>query len=261
MRIAITAGGTGGHVYPAQAVLDELKRRELESGKIEINLLFLSGGTDIDLKHTNVKAKRIMSGKYRRDAPWTLPANIFKTCAGIIQSFWHLFFFMPDVVLSTGGYGALPVSIASIIFFIPLVIHEQNAVPGVANAITGKFARKICLTFDKAQEFFSKKKTVKTGLPIRKALLGKKRAEAIEYYKLDGTVPVLFISGGSQGSQPINATVIEILDKLIAHCHVIHQVGEENLPLMKLETNEVLRESPYKNRYHIYGLLKDEEMS
>ncbi|MBI4128556.1 MAG: UDP-N-acetylglucosamine--N-acetylmuramyl-(pentapeptide) pyrophosphoryl-undecaprenol N-acetylglucosamine transferase, partial [Parcubacteria group bacterium] len=208
-----------------------------------------------------VPVRNIITGKYHRHAPWTIPFHAVKGMLGLVQSLFLLWWHMPDVIFSKGGYGAFPTLVAGVLYRIPIVLHESDAIPGLVTRLIGKFARRVCISFRSAEAYFHPDRTVFTGIPLRAAILsGPSQEEGRTYFRLQSDNLVLFTIGGSQGAQPLNETVIEILPNLVARVQVIHQIGKANQELIELEAREALRDSPYADRYHPYGFLSDEQL-
>jgi len=238
MRIALTGGGTGGHFFPVLAVARELKNLvqnnlfEIPPGEGDtLELMFLgpeTPGEDLLVKE-GIRHKKIMAGKIRRYASFQNILDIFKLPGGLAQALWHLFWFMPNVVFSKGGFGSVPVVLAAWIYRIPILIHESDSVPGLANKFCAKFSKKIAISFPSATIFFPSQKTALGGNPVRRELLGGAKVDAqIVFPGFIGLKPTIFIIGGSQGAQTINRIIFEVLPKLLSQCEVIHQCGAEN---------------------------------
>src|SRR5205823_1503233 len=132
----------------------------------------------------------------------------------------------PSLVFATGGFVALPPTVAAGALGIPVVVHEQTSVPGLANRIAGRFARRIALTFPLTGPGFPAERTVVTGNPLRPDLAGGSREAGCRLYGLDPRSPVVYVTGGSLGSHRINRAVGEILGELLESCQVIHQCGD-----------------------------------
>jgi len=132
----------------------------------------------------------------------------------------------PRVVFATGGYVALPVVLAAALRRVPVVIHEQTAVPGLANRVTGRFATRIAVTFADDDGRFPAGRVVVTGNPLRPELRGGSRADAVATFDLDPAVPLIYVTGGAQGAQRINHAVGEALVDLLVEAQVIHQCGD-----------------------------------
>ena len=132
---------------------------------------------------------------------------------------------MPEVVFSKGGAPAVPVVFAAWLYNIPVLTHESDAMPGVANRIIGKFADRIAVGYASAKGFFRAGKTVVTGNPVRRDLIVSNMIRARKRFGLTGTKPVLVILGGSQGARSLNKTMTGIAQSLLEHFDVIHQTG------------------------------------
>lgn len=211
-----------------------------------------------------IKAKFISAGKLHRYFSLMFPIELTKTIVGIIQSFIHLFAWVPDVIFSKGGYGSFPIVVAAWIYRIPIILHDSDAVPGMANKKTAKFAKKIILSFESSKKYFKPKqqnKIIVIGNPIRKELLNGDKTKAKEIFKINSTPstslgagkPVVLILGGSQGAQKINEIVINVLPRILEIAEVIHGCGQENFKSIEKETQE-------SADYHLYPFLDAEQM-
>jgi len=242
MRIILTGGGTGGHLFPIIAVARELKTvfqqnisRFPSSQTGELKLIFIGPPTigEESLAAEGISHKTIFAGKLRRYASLQNVFDIFKIPLGFIQSLWHLFAFMPNVVFSKGGYGSIPVILAARVYRIPVLIHESDTIPGLANKFCARFSKRIAIAFAETSSYFPPKKTALTGNPVRVEILKGSKEEAKRIFGLSGTKPVLLILGGSQGAQAINDAVFMALVHLLERCEIIHQCGAENFESLK----------------------------
>jgi len=229
MKILIT----GTHFTPAQAVIEKLK----ESSSVEIIYVGRSSTREGDnspsvesqiLPGLGVKFVPIITGRLQRSfTPYTIP-SLLKIPLGLVQSFLLIVKEKPDAVLSFGGYVAVPVVISAWLLSIPVMIHEQTLLPGLANKISALFANRIALTFPQKGQY---KNIVVTGNPIRKELLINDKKVDMEYRKMFETAkkegyPVVFITAGNQGSHIINKVIEECLSGLVKFAYVIHQTGD-----------------------------------
>jgi len=267
MKILFTGGGTGGHIFPLVAVVREIRRICPEEERKKLKFFYL-GPQDpfasIFLAHEGVIIKEVMAGKIRRYSHWkNILENIvdicFKIPIGIIQSFFYIFILAPDVLFSKGGYGSVPATIAAWLLWVPIFLHESDSTPGLANRILSKFSSKIFISYPNT-EYFSPKKTVWTGNPIRKEILNGTKEEAKELFKLTYQKPILLILGGSQGAQRINDLILNILPELLPFLEIIHQAGENNFKQIKAES-DVAVSKELKKYYHIYPFFKEIELS
>lgn len=216
MRVIVTGGGSGGHIYPAIAIADKIKEKEPDS-----EILYM--GNDIGLE------KDIVPGTgYPMElvsAKWLDRRNIFKifdtgfsTMKGIHQAYRVMKKFKPDVVIGTGGFVCVPVMYAGHKYGARCYLHEQNAFPGVANKTLEKFADKVFLGFPEASHYFREpEKHVNAGNPVRKRFYDIDPAEARKKLGIDPDDFVIFSFGGSQGAEKINDVAFELMDAVNGH--------------------------------------------
>lgn len=262
MRILLTGGGTGGHIFPLVAVARKLKETFNNQGET-LELLFI--GPDASSKeifhNEGIPAKKILAGKFRR---YLSPLNIidlFKSPIGLLQAYWHLFRFMPDVIFAKGGYGSVPAVLIGWLFRIPIVIHESDIIPGLANRLLAKFAKRVLISFDYTLNFFSQKKTTVVGNPIRETLFNNIPENAREILGIVSDKPIVLILGGSQGAQEINDLVILSLPALVKKYEILHQCGESNFEYLTRGEFVQLRTSEEKDLYHLYANLNEQELA
>jgi UDP-N-acetylglucosamine--N-acetylmuramyl-(pentapeptide) pyrophosphoryl-undecaprenol N-acetylglucosamine transferase len=259
MKVVFTGGGTGGHFYPIIAIIERLNEL-LESEKfIDVEIYYLSDNPYDEriLFENGVKFKRLTAGKLRRYFSFLNVIDLFKTIFGVIRAIGALYVLYPDVVVGKGGYASFPTLIAARILRIPVIIHESDSVPGRANIIASKFARRIAVSYPEAAEFFPKEKTAFTGNPIRREVAIPMREGAHDILKLDSTVPVILILGGSQGATIINDAIMQAAPRLTEKYQIIHQVGVKNLDGMQNMAEVVMGKSQYRDRYKLYGYLNE----
>jgi UDP-N-acetylglucosamine--N-acetylmuramyl-(pentapeptide) pyrophosphoryl-undecaprenol N-acetylglucosamine transferase len=178
---------------------------------------------------------------------------------GLIQAFWNILLWMPDATFSKGGYGGFPAVVASWFYRIPIIIHESDAVPGLANRRLAVFAKYIAISFTAAAKFFSPQKIQLLGVPIRNELTMGLAEEARTTFGLVTDKPVIFIVGGSQGAQPINQLIFLTLQRLLAKYEIIWQVGEKNYNSVSEEILESFGKIP--EGCHILPFLDEKQMS
>jgi len=221
--VVIAGGGTGGHTSAGLAVAATLAR----------------DGTELHWigSHDGVESRRapeaglpfhpISTGKLRRY--WdrrNLSDLLVHVPAGLIQSFGLLRRLRPAVLFATGGFASVPPALAARALGIPLVVHEQTAVLGLANRIAGRFATRIALSFPDSGGGLRPNRVVVTGNPIRPELLEGRREAALGAFGFDAAVPFVYVTGGALGSHRINRAVGEALPRLLALCQVLHQCGD-----------------------------------
>jgi UDP-N-acetylglucosamine--N-acetylmuramyl-(pentapeptide) pyrophosphoryl-undecaprenol N-acetylglucosamine transferase len=222
MRIVIAGGGTGGHTSAGLAVAAALAPRA------EIHWIGSARGIEARrAPAAGLPYHSITTGKLRRywDRQNVLDLAV-RVPLGIAQSWRLLRRLRPAVVFATGGFVALPPALAARVLRIPLVIHEQTAVPGLANRIAARVATRIAVTFGPAPAQWAPGRVTVTGNPLRPELRGGSREGACRQFALDPGQPLVYVTGGAQGASRINRTVGEVLLPLLEAAQVIHQCGD-----------------------------------
>ena len=223
MTIVITGGGTGGHTSPGLAVAALLRQRG-----VEVAWIGSRGGIEARrVPEHGIPYFAIATGKLRRYWAWQNLADLgFHVPVGVLGAGRLLMRLRPRIVFATGGFVALPVVVAAALGRIPVVIHEQTAVPGLANRVAARFARRVALAFAESATGFPAAKVVVTGNPLRPELRSGSRGDAVARFGLSEDLPLVYVTGGAQGAQRINRTVGEALPALLDHVQVIHQCGD-----------------------------------
>ncbi len=227
MRIVLTGGGTGGHLFPLIAVTKKIK----EKLGPEAQFLYIGSGAPMErqvMQAEGIPAKFVFSGKMRRYFSFQNFIDIFKVPIGFLQSLWILLWYMPEVIFSKGGYVAVPVVLAARIYRIPVMIHESDSIPGTANKFLAKYATRIAVAYPEAQAYFPSEKTALLGNPVREGALGGNPLMFIKQLGFTESKKTLLVIGGSQGSEIINKAVVAILPQLLKDVQVIHQTGDRN---------------------------------
>jgi UDP-N-acetylglucosamine--N-acetylmuramyl-(pentapeptide) pyrophosphoryl-undecaprenol N-acetylglucosamine transferase len=261
MRILFTGGGSGGHIFPIIAVkqaFDNLIELPKDDEKIDFYYLGPDKFAKENLNKEKIETRFILSGKLRRYFSLKSPIDFIKLILGIIQSFFYLFIWIPDVIFSKGGYGSIPVVFVGWIYKIPIILHESDSAPGLANRFLAKFAKKIILSFPLSKKGFGKhqNKTILIGNPVRKELLEGNAEKGRQIFKTSSNKPVILILGGSQGAQKINEIVLNTLPKLLKIAEIIHISGEFDYDNVLKETKEAVKNPAY----HLYKFLNAEEL-
>ncbi len=216
-KIIIAGGGTGGHIFPAIAIAEELEKRGY-------TIIFAGSSKGFNPSFFNNKIfYSIPSAGVKNQKLFKIILAFFKVFYGILYSLLLLFKIKPVAVFGVGGYVSVPVVLAAAILRIPIYIQEQNVSVGIANRILGFFSRKIFLGFKDAENFFQKRKCVFTGNPLRK--------EFYSSYQYNPNSNTLLILGGSQGARAINNLIISILkdiELLFPKIIIVHQTGKSD---------------------------------
>ena len=211
MRILVTGGGTGGHIYPALAFIRYVQ-------KIQPDSEFLYVGTHRGLENkivpeTGISFKTIKIQGFKRKLSLDNVKTVQLFLESIKRSKEILREFKPDVVIGTGGYVSGSVVYAAARMKIPTIVHEQNSVPGITNKFLSRFADRIGICFPDAAQYFPENKTVLVGNPRAQEVVTSGKSEVLEQYGLLPDIPTVLIFGGSQGALKINQAVIQALPK------------------------------------------------
>lgn len=230
-KIVLTGGGTAGHVTPNLALLPYLQAEGWEvvyigsENGMEKNLVEAAG----------VPYYGIPTGKLRRYLSKQNISDMFKVVKGIREAKKLLKRLKPDLVFSKGGFVAVPVVLGAKAQKIPVVVHESDITPGLANKIAMPSARVVCTTFPETLQYVPKGKGVYTGTPIRRELFRGEKKKGLAACGFDGEKPVLLMMGGSLGAVKLNRCLREILPELIKTFDIIHLCGKGNLDESLLE--------------------------
>ncbi|TQF02556.1 UDP-N-acetylglucosamine--N-acetylmuramyl-(pentapeptide) pyrophosphoryl-undecaprenol N-acetylglucosamine transferase [Kitasatospora acidiphila] len=237
IRMAVTGGGTGGHTYPALTAINALRERLAAEGReLEVTWYGTPTGLEARISADNgIPFRPIATGKVRRSLK---PAAVARTMVdlarvpyGILQATVHLARQRPDVVLSTGGYVAVPVGLGAALTRTPLVMHEQITSLGLANRLLSRVAKAVALSHESSLAALpprARSRAQVTGNPVRPALLRGNGAKARAAYGLDPELPLVYVTGGAQGSAQVNGLVLEVLPALLGSCQVLHQCGPDH---------------------------------
>ena len=224
-KIVLTGGGTAGHVTPNLALLPYLKAEGYE-------IVYV--GSEKGIERTLIEAEgipyySISTGKLRRYLSKENIKDMFRVVKGIAEAKKLIKRLKPDLVFSKGGFVAVPVVLGAKSNNVPVIIHESDITPGLANKIAMPSARVVCSTFPETLQYVPKGKGVHTGTPIRKELFEGDRQKGLAACKFTGEKPVLLMMGGSLGAVKLNHCLREILPELVKTFDVIHLCGKGNL--------------------------------
>lgn len=252
----IAAGGTGGHVYPALAVVESLQTEHPDIALIFIGTV---GGFERPLIE---KAGIAFSAYYEVSAgpihgvnPLKAITSIFKLMRGTWQSFRILGREKPNVILSTGGWEGLPVALAARLRRVPLMIYLPDIEPGLTIKVLRLFAQQVAITVDESAKFFRSGQTIVTGYPLRKQMTTATREAGIAHFGLDPYKKTLLVFGGSRGARAINIGVGNILADILADgVQVIHLTGTLDYD----RSQEQIGELKHHPDYHPFAYLHDD---
>lgn len=231
-RIVLTGGGTAGHVTPNIALLPSLKKAGYE-------IFYIGSYNGIEKKlieEQGIPYYGISSGKLRRYFDmknFTDPFRVLKGCHEARKLIKQL---QPDIVFSKGGFVSVPVVFAARHFHIPVIIHESDMTPGLANKLSIPSATRVCCNFPETVKQLPEGKALLSGSPIREELMHGSKAAGLAFAGLSDKKPVICIIGGSQGSAAINQAVRSVLPAFLSEYQIIHLCGKGNVDTSLLHT-------------------------
>ncbi len=251
---------TGGHITPALAVIDVLPE--------DVSVVFfgrkyaMEGSRTISFEYRLITGKNIpfisiTTGRLQRQLTRMTIPSLLKIPVGCIQALWHCIRLRPSLILSFGGYVALPTAIAGGLCRIPVITHEQTITAGLANRIIARIAKRVCVTFPESVRHFPKGKAVLTGLPMRAELFKppKKAPYAVE----TSTYPLIYVTGGGTGAQSLNRLLYPVLPSLVRKYSIIHQVGDTSIA--EAQNIRSALDAAYRNRYIVRPYLPVTELA
>jgi UDP-N-acetylglucosamine--N-acetylmuramyl-(pentapeptide) pyrophosphoryl-undecaprenol N-acetylglucosamine transferase len=224
-RIVLTGGGTAGHVTPCIALLPELKNEGYD-------IQYIGSYNGIERKlieEYNIPYHGISSGKLRRYFDPKNFSDPFKVIKGYFEAKSIIKEIKPDIVFSKGGFVTVPVVMAAKKNKVPVIIHESDMTPGLANKLAIPSATKICANFPETIQYLPEGKAVLTGTPIRKELFSGNKIMGLDFCGFTSNKPIILVIGGSTGSRAINEVIRGMLPTLLRDYQVIHLCGKGNL--------------------------------
>lgn len=265
-KIVFTGGGTGGHIYPGLAVVDELKRITAENGCEPFEVVWIASKKKLDRDiiekaGTVNRFYAVSSGKLRRYLSFENFIDMFKIIGAFFASFFILAKEKPDFLFSKGGFVSVPPCLAARLLRIPVFTHECDVSPGLATRINAKSARKVLVSFDKTPSYFPEDKrnnVVVTGNPVRPVFYTADAQEGFDYLGINTTSgnerkPILMVAGGSLGAQQINQLVTDNLDWICENWIVVHQTGA-----LWAEQHPDMMQHDYHKNYLPYAFIYKE---
>ncbi len=233
-KIVFTGGGTAGHVTPNLALIEVLQQEHWQ-----IDYMGSYEGIEKSMiSALNLPYHGVSGGKLRRYFSWKNFFDPFKIIVGILQAYRILHQIKPDVVFSKGGFVAFPIVVGAWLNRIPVVAHESDISPGLANRLSFPFVDKICVTFSLAKDHFKKQDKVEvTGTPIRQQLFRGDKDKGLSICGFNDQKPCLLVVGGSQGAESLNQCVRQALDHLLEKYQIIHLCGKNKIdPILTNKT-------------------------
>jgi UDP-N-acetylglucosamine--N-acetylmuramyl-(pentapeptide) pyrophosphoryl-undecaprenol N-acetylglucosamine transferase len=245
-RLLLAGGGSGGSSTPLLAVADEVQRLRPSA-----ELLYVGTSTGPERRlaeRSGIPYAAVQAGKLRRYLDWQNVLDPFRVLVGIGQALLIIRRFRPDVGFGAGGFAAVPPLLACRLLGVPLAIHQQDVIPGLANRILAPFSSRITVSLEGSLHHFPRRKTAYTGNPVRPAVLGADRAVALTSLQLEPDLPTVLVTGGGTGALALNQVIADAAPHLVEFCQVLHVTGRGR----KVETPDL---GP---RYRVYEFLVDE---
>jgi UDP-N-acetylglucosamine--N-acetylmuramyl-(pentapeptide) pyrophosphoryl-undecaprenol N-acetylglucosamine transferase len=221
-KILIITGGTGGHIFPAVALAQQI-HREIPNSQV----LFAGGNLDNNryFDRNAFAWHAVPCGAFVKKTPLALIKSLSNICSGIRQSLTLIREFRPDVAVGFGSFYSFPPLIAAKLMSVPLILHEANSIPGKVNRLLSKYAAASTVHFPQTLKLL-KGNTIEVGMPLREELISSRisKQEAKQHYGLNANIPVILIFGGSQGARIINTIVCDAIKSIDTHLvsHYLH---------------------------------------
>jgi len=234
MRVAIAGGGTGGHLFPGLAVAEEIRdRRE------DVEVIFIGTENGIEARVIPregypiklLKSEGFLGKSYLRQA-----VSLYRAAMAVLDSMAFFKETRPDIVIGTGGYVSVGPVVAARLLNIPILLMEQNMVPGFANRMLSRIADMVAVTYHESAAYFGRGKAVRAGNPVRKSVLKGDRETAMELFSLDPGRLTVLVLGGSSGARKLNETMTGALGGLLGvrdGIQFLHQTGQQDFERVK----------------------------
>jgi len=226
LKVIISGGGTGGHIFPALAIA-----KAIENKVKDVEFLFVGAEDRMEMEKIPAAGYKIVglwiSGLQRNFSKRNLLFP-FKVVSSLLKARKIVKQFKPDLAIGTGGYASGPLLFAAANKGVPSLIQEQNSYPGITNKILSKYVQKVCVAYDDMERFFGKEKLIITGNPIREDILGfdTKVKQGRELFSVDASRPTVLVVGGSLGARTINNAIAENIEAFkLAEVNLIWQTG------------------------------------
>lgn len=256
MRIAFCGGGTGGHVYPAMAVVAALRKLDLPE-PVQLLYIGVKGKMDSDIvAREDVPFRAVTAGPIRTGNVLGTAKGGLDLAAGSVQAFNILREFQPDVLFASGGYGSVGVGMAAKMRKVPLLVFLPDVEAGMAVRTLARVAERIAVTVPPAQEKLGYEKTVLTGYPVREVFFGVDKVEARKFLNLNPDLPTLLVSGASSGAARLNHAVSSWAADFLEKGQIIHLCGRADEAWLRAGLEMLPQE--LKQRYHLYAYMHDE---
>ncbi len=262
MKLLVSAGGTGGHVYPALAVVDLLLGSKPAGTPLptlkptDILWVGSKGGLEEELvEHAGLKFLELAAGGIRGKKASETAYNSAQIAASVRKARTILSHFKPDVIFTTGGYACVATTLAARIQRIPVVIYLPDIVPGLAIRLLSRFAKKVAVTSEESYQHLRRDKVVVTGYPVRSEIYTLDKTRAREALKLEPEEKTVVVFGGSRGARSINQALVAGLRELLPKCQILHVSGRLDAEWVAGAARSLPED--LKPRYHHFDFLHE----
>lgn len=257
MRLMMSGGGTGGHVYPILSVWEALASLSAERG-VSVDGLYVGHESGVEkglARRAGLPFAGIAAAQVRGRMPWQWPQSAWAMARGYRQARQLVASWRPDVCLVTGGWVTVPVVLAARTAKVPVLIYLPDVEPGLAIRVLHRWASRVAVTVPEATSHFGDKAVV-TGYPVRRAVVEADRNAARAHFGLPQETPVLLVFGGSRGARSINRAVVSGLEALLRLAYVVHITGPLDYEWVRSAREALPAER--KRRYHVFKYLHEE---
>ncbi len=262
MKLLVSAGGTGGHVYPALAVVDRFLSSKPAGTSLPTlkptDILWVGSKDGLEkelVEHTRLKFVELAAGGIRGKKATETVYNSAQIAASVRKAGAILSGFKPDVILATGGYACVATTLAARIQRIPVVIYLPDIVPGIAIRLLSRFAKKVAVTSEESYQHLRRDKVVVTGYPVRSEIYTLDRTRAREALKLKPEEKTVVVFGGSRGARSINQALVAGLQELLPKCQILHVTGRLDAEWVADAAQSLPEE--LKANYHHFDFLHE----
>ena len=262
MKLVVSGGGTGGHVYPGLVIADTMHRPRSESAMgpalAQDDLLWIGsrGGMEEGLvRHAGIEFVGLPAGGLRGMGAWPALRNAAQITGSVRRAQDLLTDFGASIVLVTGGYASVSVALAARLLRVPVIIYLPDIVPGLAIRFLSRFAARVAVTTEKSFPYFRRKKVVVSGYPVRPEFYATDRQEAREALGLEPEEKMLLVMGGSRGARSINRALVAALRQLLPHCQIVHVSGRLDADWVAGSSKSLPEEM--RQRYHHHAYLHE----
>ena len=246
MRVLLAGGGSGGSATPVLAVAEALRVHEPKAEFLFVGTV--TGPERALAEAAGCRFAAVAAGKLRRYLDWRNVIDVGRVPLGVVQAAVVVRGFRPHVAFGAGGFASVPPLVAAALQGVPVLIHQQDVVPGLANRLLVPFACRISVTFPDSLAHFPRGKTTLSGNPVRPGLAAGDRARAVAAFGLEPRLPTLLVTGGGTGALGLNERVAAAVPGLVEFCQIIHLTGR----------GRAVPPAALSERYHTYEFLVEE---